>query len=208
MKKLTPSLLKKAIANLTTRDADLAQIVSVYGAPPFRQRDQGFPTLVLIILEQQVSLASARSTFRKLSDLVQDLTPEVFLKQSDHALRTIGFSRQKTTYTRHLAQSILDGELNLAALQNLEDDSVRAALTRIKGIGDWTATIYQMMALRHPDVWPHGDRALAVAVQRVKGLEATPDQETLIAIGDAYRPWRSVAARLFWYHYLDGNSPV
>ena len=91
---------------------------------------------------------------------------------------------------------------------DLEDDAARMALTRIKGIGDWTATIYQMVALRHPDVWPHGDRALAVAVQQVKGLEATPDQETLIIIGNEYRPWRSVAAHLFWYHYLDGKSPA
>lgn len=206
--KLTPALLKKAVAELTTRDADLARIVSAYGIPPFHQRDQGFPTLVYIILEQQVSLSSARATFNKLIELVPDLTPELFLKRDDSALRAIGLSRQKTRYTQHLAQAIAHGELDLATLPDQSDDAARAALKRIKGIGDWTATIYQMTALRHPDVWPHSDRAIAVAVQQVKGLPKVPDQESLIDIGDGYRPWRSVAARLFWHHYLDGESPV
>ncbi|SVA95721.1 uncharacterized protein METZ01_LOCUS148575 [marine metagenome] len=206
--KLTPDLIKKAVAELTTRDADLARIVSAYGIPPFHQRDQGFPTLVYIILEQQVSLSSARATYNKLIDLGPDLTPELFLKQDDLALRAIGFSRQKTRYTQHLAQSIVDGELDLDALPGLDDDDTRTALTRIKGIGDWTATIYQMTALRHPDVWPHGDRAIAVAVQQVKGLTTPPGQESLKDIGDGYRPWRSVAARLFWHHYLGGEIPA
>lgn len=155
-----------------------------------------------IILEQQVSLASAKAAFDRLRQAADPLTPHRFLKFDDVELKKIGFSRQKSRYCRELAQAILEDRLDLARLETAADDEVRAKLIEQKGIGPWTAEIYLLMALRRPDVWPAGDLALASAVQMVKNLPETPDTERLEEIGALYRPWRAVAARIFWHYYL------
>ena len=205
---LTDETMISAARELERRHGEIAGIVATYGIPPLWQRAQGFETLVYIILEQQVSLASARAIYRRLKDRITSFTPEIYLAFSDETLREIGLSRQKIRYTKNLAQALATDQLVLEELPGLENEAVRHRLTAISGIGDWTATIYLMMALRHPDVWPQGDRALAVAVQKVNGLDTTPDQNLLTAIGEEYRPWRSVAARLYWFQYLDGGSPA
>lgn len=199
---LNQDSLLEGVRFLADRDPDLAAVVDAFGPPPLWARPPGFPTLVYIILEQQVSLASARAAYNRLVEAVSPLTPEGFLQLDDAQLKVIGFSRQKTGYARGLAQSILDGGLNLGALGSLDEDAVRTALIEIKGIGRWSADIYLMEALLRPDIWPTGDLALAVAVQRVKRLEALPGPAALETIGEVYRPWRAVAARLFWHHYL------
>ena len=203
---LTEATLFEAVQILSGRDADLEAVYRRFGPPPLWAREPGFPTLVYIILEQQVSLASARAAFQRLSAAISPVTPQAFLTLSDAELKAIGFSRQKTGYARLLAQAILAGEIDLAGLGGLEDDPVRAALTKLKGIGRWSADIYLMEALLRPDVWPAGDLALAIAVQRVKRLGAMPNPAALDAIGEAYRPWRAVAARMFWHFYL--SSPM
>ena len=139
----------------------------------------GFPTLVHIILEQQVSLASARAAFDRLQTAVSPLTPEGFLTLDDVRLKQIGFSRQKTGYARHLARAILAGELDLPGLQDLDDAAARAALLKMKGIGPWSADIYLLMVLRRPDVWPAGDLALAIATQEVNGSRPYPGPTSL-----------------------------
>ena len=149
-----------------------------------------------------MSLASARAAFDRLVAAADPLTPEAFLRFSDAELLAIGFSRQKARYGRALATGILEGALDLDALAALDDDDVRLALEAIPGIGRWTSTIYLLMVLGRPDVWPIGDIALATAVGQVKGLAARPDPDALTLIGEAWRPWRSVAARLFWHDYL------
>jgi len=166
------------------------------------ERESGFSTLLHIILEQQVSLASARAAHNKLLELASPLTPERFLQLDDTTLKTVGFSRQKTAYGRNLAQSIVDGILNLNALTAMDDASVRSELIKIKGIGRWTADIYLLMVLRRPDVWPTGDLALAVAAQRVKNLPVRPTDEQLVEMSVRWRPWRAVAARILWHYYL------
>lgn len=191
-----------AAHELAARDPDLAAIVARFGPPPLWARPPGFSTLIYIILEQQVSLASARAAYDRLLALADPLTPVSFLALDDAALRAAGFSRQKTAYGRHLAQAVLSGQLDLEALAGLDDEDVRARLTAVKGIGRWTADVYLLMALLRPDVWPAGDLALAAAVQRVKKLDRRPSGEALIEMGEAWRPWRAVAARLFWVHYL------
>jgi len=201
-KRVTRATLKQAVAELAQRDADLARIVSEYGAPPLWQRDQGFPTLIHIILEQQVSLASARAAFGRLQGLVDTLTPESFLGLSDTQLRLAGFSRQKTRYGRALANAVTGGHLNLAALDSLTDEEARDQLTRVKGIGAWTADIYLLMALRRPDVWPSGDLALEIAMQRVKGWTSRPTPAQARLASKPWRPWRAIAARLLWQFYL------
>jgi DNA-3-methyladenine glycosylase II len=200
--RLTTSGLAAAVAELAAADADLAGIVARYGPPPLWDREPGFPTLIQLILEQQVSLASARATFDRLRAAADPLTPERFLELDDAELLAIGFSRQKARYGRALAEAIDAGSLDLGALEALDDDSVHRALQVVPGIGPWTSTIYLLMVLGRPDVWPVGDIALAASVGDVKGLERRPDAAQMAEIGRAWRPWRSVAARLFWHDYL------
>jgi DNA-3-methyladenine glycosylase II len=169
-------------------------------------RQPGFPTLIHIILEQQVSLASARAAMDRLRAAASPLTPSRFLEFDNATLKTIGFSRQKTAYGRHLAQSILKGQLNLAALTKMDDETARTELLKIRGIGSWTANIYLLMALRRPDILPSGDLALAVAAQQVKRLKVRPTQDELEKLGVAWRPWRAVAARVLWHYYLSDHA--
>ncbi len=203
---LTEETFAYGLHDLCDRDPDLAQIRTDFGPPPMWAREPGFPTLIHIILEQQVSLASARAAYERLLVATSPLTPSRFLELDDVALKTIGFSRQKTAYGRGLAEAILDGQLDLAGLESLDDAAVRSELIKIKGIGPWTADIYLLMALRRPDVWPVGDLALASAAWRVKGLASRPTPEELDALGAGWRPWRAVAARLLWHYYLSALS--
>src|SRR4029077_5759392 len=199
---LDETAFAQGVRFLADRDAHLAAVVKAYGQPPLWVREPGFPTLVYIILEQQVSLASARATFGRLKAAVNPLTPGRFLKLSDIELLRIGFSRQKALYTRLLAESLARRYFNLRDLHSLQDDSARKMLIAFKGIGSWTADIYLLSALRRPDIWPSGDLALATAVQEVKRLRQRPSPEDLEALSEPWKPWRAVAARLFWHAYL------
>ncbi len=199
---LTAESLAVAVDELAARDADLAAVVGRFGVPPLWSRDPGFATLVHIVLEQQVSLASARAAFDRLQSRLGSVTPAGVLSLSDAELLSVGFSRQKSRYVRELAREVASGRLDLATLDVADDDAARRRLTAITGIGDWTADVYLLMALGRSDVWPVGDRALAAAVQQVKGLATFPDRHELAALGERWRPWRSVAARLCWLDYL------
>lgn len=191
-----------ALEELSRIDPDLGRIIREYGPPPMWQREQGFATLLRIILEQQVSLASARAVFEKLSQALTPFSPQNFLKFSDDELKSCGFSRQKTAYGRYLAQAIVEGSLDLAELSELADETVKARLMKIKGIGHWTADIYLLMALGRPDIWPAGDLALIKAVHQLKGFSAKPPADKLARISQIWKPWRAVAARLLWHFYL------
>lgn len=153
-----------------------------------------------------MSLASARAAFTRLLSLASPLTPERFLALDDARLKGAGFSRQKTLYGRHLAEAVARGELNLEAFDEMDDAEVKAELTRVKGIGAWTADIYLLMSLRRADAWPVGDLALAVAMQEVKRLPSRPAPVELAAIAEAWRPWRAVGARLLWNYYLNRRA--
>jgi DNA-3-methyladenine glycosylase II len=201
---LTGARFAEAVAALVASDRDLARVVDQFGPPVTHRRKQGFATLMLLILEQQVSLASARATYGRLEVLLEGrLDPDRLLALDDAALRGAGLSRQKMRYGRALAVAVTNGGLKLDRLARLDDDAVRARLTAITGIGAWTADVYLMTALRRPDVWPIGDLALAVAAEKVKRLPARPDPLALVALGEAWRPWRAVAARILWHYYLN-----
>jgi DNA-3-methyladenine glycosylase II len=199
---LNEEVFSQGVRLLAARDVHLAGVLRNYGQPPLWVREPGFPTLVYIILEQQVSLASARAAFERLKAATNPLTPKNFLKLTDSELLRIGYSRQKTLYTRLLAESLARGYFDLRALHDLHDDAARNMLIAFKGIGRWTADIYLLSALRRPDIWPTGDLALATAVQEVKRLRKRPTPEKLEALSKPWRPWRAVAARLFWHAYL------
>jgi len=199
---LNEEVFSRSVRELTANDAHLAEVVKNYGEPPLWVREPGFPTLVYIILEQQVSLASARAAFERLKAAVKPLTPRGFLKLNDAQLLRIGFSRQKALYCRLLAESLARRHFDLRCLHELHDDAARKMLIAFKGIGRWTADIYLLSALRRPDIWPTGDLALATAVREVKRLRKRPSPEKLEALSVPWKPWRAVAARLFWHAYL------
>jgi DNA-3-methyladenine glycosylase II len=200
--RLSKEFFAQAVFELAQRDPDLALVLEKYGSPPLWVREPGFPTLVYIILEQQVSLASARALYQRLQEAVRPFTPTHFLKLTETEMRQLGFSRQKVHYTRLLADAIKRRQFDLQALHDLHDDHAREKLIALKGIGRWTADIYLLSALRRPDIWPIGDLALATAVQEVKRLRQRPSPEKLEKMSAPWRPWRAVAARLFWHAYL------
>ncbi|MET0647856.1 MAG: DNA-3-methyladenine glycosylase 2 family protein [Pyrinomonadaceae bacterium] len=205
-RRLTAGALARGVRALSETDADLARVAGAYGMPPLWERAEGFATLVLTILEQQVSLASALAAFERLRAAAGQVTPENFLSFDDAQLRAFGFSRQKALYCRLLARAVLDGELDFAKLSSSSDEEVRAELLKLKGVGAWTAEIYLLRALLRPDAWPAGDLALQLAAQQVKRLPARPSADELDALAEPWRPWRAVAARLLWLHYLEGRS--
>jgi len=199
---LTDRRLRRAVAELSRRVPALGQIRERHGCPPLWDRPAGFPTLLHIILEQQVSIASARAAFGRLRALARPLTPRTFLELDDAQLRAVGFSRQKADYARGLAEAILQRRFRLHRLATLEDEHARDALVSIRGIGRWSADIYLLMALGRPDVWPQGDLALAQALREVLELDRRPTHDEQLAITEPWKPWRAVAARLLWHHYL------
>jgi DNA-3-methyladenine glycosylase II len=187
---------------LSARDPDLRAVVAQFGPPPLWARRPGFATLVQIVLEQQVSLASARATYGRLRDTWGDITAERFATLTAAQVQSAGVTRQKAGYCLGIAQQIIDGSLDLRRLGRADDEEVRARLVEIRGIGPWTADIYLLMALLRPDVWPDGDIALVTAAHQIKRLRRRPDTQRLRRLAASWAPWRSVAARILWHHYL------
>ena len=192
---------------LAAADADLANIINTYGYPPLWSRPNTFETLVHIILEQQVSLASALSALNKLKEYIQKITPARVLLLTDEEFKACYFSRQKTTYTKYLAEAIISGQINLTELEQLPDDVIRAKLTALKGIGNWTADVYLMFVLQHADIFPVGDLAAVNALKRVKKLPKETTREELIAMSEQCQPYRTVASMLLWHYYLSAPAP-
>jgi len=202
---LNKSQLAKAVDELGMRVPEFKNIRDHLGVPPLWDRPAGFETLLYIILEQQVSLASAKATFEKLLDRLKTINPQNFLNLSDQQLKDTGFSRQKVKYGRILAGELMQGHLNLYDLEKFSDQETKKKLMSIKGIGHWTSDIYLLMVLLRPDIWPHGDRALAVAAFEVFKLKEIPDYSELQNMAEEWKPWRAAAARLLWHYYL--NTP-
>lgn len=187
---------------LAASDADLAAIIRSHSYPPMWTRSNSFETLVHIILEQQVSLASALSALNKLKEYVKDLTPANVLPLSDEEMRTCYVSRQKAGYIRYLAQQLYSGELDLTKLEDMTDDDVRTKLITLKGIGHWTIDVYLMFVLRRADVFPVGDLAAVNALKRVKSLPAGTTKEEMIEVASQWKPYRTIATMLLWHDYL------
>lgn len=199
---LSREVYLQGISKLVGRDPHLAFVIENWSNPPFWTDTPDFAGLVHIILSQQVSVASADAAFTRLGERIQPIDPEGFLTLDDANLKKIGFSRQKTGYARGLAQSLLQGQIDLDEINQMDDEAVQQKLVELKGIGPWTAEIYLLMALRRPDIWPAGDLALLKAAEELLELEALPSADEFIALGEPWRPWRSVAARILWHYYL------
>jgi DNA-3-methyladenine glycosylase II len=199
---LTLTMLHAAAGELADRDAVLARIRERLGTPPLWGRRPGFATLVKIILEQQVSLAAARTLYRRLETELGGMTPGLVAAASAKGLRESGLTRQKAGYCHGLALRMLDGSLDLAAAARAPDETGRGVLLAVPGLGPWSVDIYYLMALRRPDVWPTGDLALAVALRDLKGMKRLPTADEQQRLARRWAPWRSVAARMLWAHYL------
>lgn len=193
---------------LAAEDEQLAGLASRWGLPEFWQREPGYKTLVWLILEQQVSLESGAAMFRRLADLMGEVTPEAVLDAGGDALRSIGVTRQKTSYLLELAERITTEELDLFGLEGQPTDAARARLLSVRGIGPWTADAYLLSALRRPDMWPVGDRALQVGTAEALGMKSVPDEDELEIIAEPWRPVRAAAARLIWHAYLSERGRV
>lgn len=197
----TEQNLQQLYDDVAKRDKDLQKIIYEYGYPPLWIRSNTFETLVLTILEQQVSLASAFAAYKKIKEKLTAITPKKLLSLSDEELRICYFSRQKIIYTRELANAVLSKQINLKKFEEQEDGLVRTELKKLKGIGDWTVDIYLIHALQRTDVFPVGDLALVNAVKMVKQLPSITKEE-LLQLSEQWKPYRSIATMLFWYYYI------
>lgn len=205
--RVTSRTLATAVAHLTRRDPGLARIVQLHGTPPLWVRPAGFATLARIILEQQVSLAAARTLYERLADeLPGGWTPTAILHEGTLGLAAHGLTRQKARYVVALAEHVHRGELVFADLARASDADVHRQLTSVPGIGPWTASIYLLMALRRPDVWPAGDLALQKALSTLLGRERLLSSEEAAEYAGRWSPHRAVAARLLWHGYLSDRA--
>lgn len=199
---LTRGALRDAALELGARDPMLAEITARWGVPRLWARQPGFPTLVRIILEQQVSLAAAATLYKRLVGHAGGMTPRNIAALGTSGLREFGLTRQKSAFCHGLATRLLDGSLDLAAVSRAPDAEARAMLLAVPGLGPWSVDIYFLMALRRPDIWPQGDLALAIQLRELLRLPANPTRDEQQLIAERWTPWRSVAARIVWTEYL------
>ena len=207
IQQFTKSNYQAICDELASNDPELQLIIDAHDYPPFWSRPNSFESLVHIILEQQVSLASALSTLNKLKERVQELTPARVLLLTDEEMRACYVSRQKSSYIKYLAEALLSGQLKLEEFHNLPDDDIRAQLVALKGIGNWTADVYLMFALQRADIFPIGDLAAVNALKRVKQLPSETTQEEMLKITAKWQPYRTLAAMLLWHYYLSSPKP-
>ncbi|MBP6589599.1 MAG: DNA-3-methyladenine glycosylase 2 family protein [Chitinophagaceae bacterium] len=187
---------------LARKDAGLKAIIREYGYPPMWTRPNRFQSLVLFILEQQVSLASAYAAFKKLREKIGYVTPAKLLQLSDEEMRACYFTRQKMGYARGLALAVQSGSIRLSALSKLPDESVREKMIVLKGIGHWTIDVYLMHSLQRTDLFPLGDIALVNSLKEVKGLPKDISKEKMLAIAEPWRPYRTIASMILWHAYI------
>ena len=198
----TDKNFKSICDNLATDDPDLRSIIQQYGYPPFWKRTASFETLVHIILEQQVSLASALAALNKLKEKVGEITPVNLLLLSNEELKECYFSRQKIIYTRNLADAIVKGEISLNELNTMDNDTIRITLTKLKGIGNWSVDVYLMMVLQRCDIFPLGDVALITSIKETKRLSKETSRKAIAIIAEKWKPYQTVAAFILWHSYL------
>lgn len=194
--------------SLAATHAVFAELLDRNGSPPKWRRPPTFETITRLVLEQQVSLASANAAYNRLADELGSVTPDTFLGLDDATLRSVGFSRQKTDYVRGIADQMLSGGLDLAAVAASDPDHAVEQLMAVRGIGRWTASCFVLFVNGAPDVWPSGDRALYVSITNVLALASVPSKERCDEIAASWSPYRSTAARMLWHDYLGGRTWV
>lgn len=193
---------------LARRDKELAKIIEQYDYPPVWHRQEGFATLVHIILEQQVSLASARAAYDMLRKKIGTITPKKVLSLTDEELKGCYFSKQKVVYVKHLASALINKELDLRSFSNMTEAEIRTKLIAIKGIGHWTIDVYLMMVLHRSDLFPLGDIALVNSMKEIKALPKAISRDELETIAAKWKPYRTIAAFLLWHAYINKKKLI
>lgn len=201
MTRLTHQSLRDGLEEVAGVDPDVGRALDAYGFPKLRRRARGFKSLMRAIVGQQVSIHAADAIWARLEALVEPFEADTFRALTDAELRGAGLSRQKIAYGRSLAELVASGEVKLHRLPGMPDEDAIAELTKIKGIGRWTAEIYLLFALGRRDIWPVDDLALMIAAQHVKGLRERPERKAMMEIGEAWRPWRGAVSHLLWHTY-------
>jgi DNA-3-methyladenine glycosylase II len=196
---MTP--LDQQLAHLAAADPDLGRAIGLVGPLPDRTRAPGFPTLLRIMCDQQLSTASAAAIWARIEAGLTTITPDRVRGASDDDLRALGLSRPKVRYARALAEAIALGTLDLDAVARMDDVAAAAALTSVVGIGRWTAEVYLLFALGRTDIWPADDLALQEALKRLKRMRARPDRRRMDREAKKWRPYRGAAARVLWAYY-------
>lgn len=192
---------------LAATDTGLASIIKAHRYPPLWSRPNTFESLVHIILEQQVSLASALSALNKLRERVHEITPARVLLLTDEEFRACYCSRQKTSYIKYLAEALVSGKINLQEFEQMPDNDIRAKLITLKGIGNWTVDVYLMFVLQRADIFPISDLAAVNALKRIKGLPTSITKEEVAKIAMQWQPYRTVATMVLWHYYLSPPAP-
>jgi DNA-3-methyladenine glycosylase II len=196
-----------SLSALAAKDEAVAEWVSKIGLPAPRIRTRGFEGFMRAIVAQQVSVAAANGIWRKLEEGLGEIEPEAVLSCDDGRLRSLGLSRQKSSYVRGLAEAVVTGALDFDALHKMPDEEAIGEITRLKGLGRWSAEIYLLFAMQRPDVWPANDLALQEAMRVLKNLRSRPDEKRLRKLGEGWRPHRSAGALFLWhvYHHVKGR---
>lgn len=193
---------RRICRKLSVLDTDLGNIIRQHGFPPMWTRPATFQSLILFILEQQVSLASAYAAFKKLKEKIGYVTPAKILAMTDEEMRACYFTRQKIVYARELATAIKTKRVTLKKLSLLQDEEVRAILIQLKGIGNWTIDVYLMHSLQRTDLFPLGDIALVNSLKETKQLPKDISKDEMLKIAEPWRPYRTIAAMILWHAYI------
>jgi len=193
------------LQNLSDRHKHIAKAIGQAGLPSFKTMKADFGTLTNLIIQQQVSVAAARSIKKRLDELLPGINADTVLAAHDEDLRAVGLSAQKVKYIRDLSEHVLDGRLDIAGLRKLDDSEITAKLTQIKGIGRWTAENYMIFALQRRNIWPAHDLALQEGIRKLRKLETRPTAKEMDILGTLYAPHRTAAA-LFGWHYHEGTK--
>lgn len=191
----------EGVAELCRVEPRFAIIVAAHGHPPLRRVAEGMPSLLRIVTDQLISLKAGEAIWRRLEAALSPFVPDALVEQPEEALMALGLSRAKARCFRNIALAVIEQRLDFTALSTMPDDAAACSLTAIPGIGPWTAEIYLLTAMGRADVWPVGDVALQAAAQHLFILPERPNNRQMLALGEPFRPWRAVAARLLWSHY-------
>ena len=198
---MNEEIIKQGLDAIATNDKDVAKALEQLGYPPPRLRPPGFETFFSIVISQQLSTQSAAAIMGRARELLPELNAKTVLGLADGELRNIGLSRQKVSYVEGLSQAVIAGKFKPENLQQMDDNSAIKEIIALKGFGPWSAEIYLMFSLQRQDIFPSGDLALLVSLQKLKGLKAKPAPEEAKKIIAHWSPWRTVGSLFLWHYY-------
>lgn len=198
-------MMDEALVVLTQKDEVLKGIISEFGLPIIQKRKEGFASMCHIILEQQVSIASAKAAYEKLVNLVGKVDPFTINNATDEDLRSCGISRQKTIYLKDLAQRLINKELSFSSLPMKTEQQIRNELIQIKGVGNWSIDVYLMFCMQSQDIIPLGDIAIKNTLMELYNCQS---EEEMLVISSNWRPFRTLASFIIWHYYLKKRGKI